>query len=148
MSVTTKIHIIEDHVIEHLTRLRGFGDLCEDEGKRGHQMGAQNEHRSKALRDHTEKAKAHAQWESMNKNEDIQKRKEDVNKTVARKRILNVGVENAKKRKMVRDDKRNGLLGLNLVATKLETLREQKEALYMEKGEVRINIFDKDFVIE
>ena len=94
------------------------------------------------------KAKAHAQWESMNKNEDVQKRKEDVNKTVARKRILNVGVENAKKRKMVRDDKRNGLLGLNLVATKLETLREQKEALYMEKGEVRTNIFDKDFVIE
>jgi hypothetical protein len=148
LSVTTKIHIIEDHVIEYLVRLKGFGDLCEDEGERGHQMGAQNENRSKALRDHTEKAKAHAQWECMNKNEDVQKRKMDVQKAVARKRNLNVGVENAKKRKMERDGKRNQLLSLNLVTTKLETLREQKEALYMKNGTVRTDIFDENFVVE
>ena len=67
LSVTVKLHIIEDHVVDYLRDLRGFGDLVEDEGERGHQMGAHDEYQSKALRDNKEKSVAHAKWESMNK---------------------------------------------------------------------------------
>jgi hypothetical protein len=50
LSVTPKIHCIEDHIIPLLRKLRGIDDLGEDAGERALQIGACFEARSKGMR--------------------------------------------------------------------------------------------------
>ena len=148
LSVTTKMHIIEDHMVAYLEDLQGFGDMCEDEGECGHQVGAQNESRSKALRDNKEKATAHAQWESMLKNEDVVKRMTEVENSVKRKRRLVNAEETGKRKKKERDDGREALLSLNMVPLQYETIKQLKEKHYLDSAPKREDLFDETFVIE
>ena len=50
MSVTPKMHCIEDHAINLLRLTRGMGDIGEDAGERAHQEEARNERRIWAVR--------------------------------------------------------------------------------------------------
>lgn len=138
LSVTVKLHIIEDHICDYLRDLQGFGDLLENEGERGHQIGASNESRSKALRDWCEKAKSHARWEAMNKNEAVKKQISDVNSKAARKqRSRNSAEEQAKLKKMERDNQRQALLNLNPVSHKFNSLQSLRRNVLIKKGPVR-----------
>jgi hypothetical protein len=110
LSVSVKLHIIEDHLIDMLVALQGFGDLTEDEGERGHQIGALHEYRSRNMKDVATKARAHSRWEQMDKNEGVKKRKLEIQETVKRKRSLNVKEENSKKKRKERSEKRGSLL--------------------------------------
>jgi hypothetical protein len=148
LSVTTKMHIIEDHVVDYLDALQGFGDMCEDEGERGHQVGAHNESRSKALRDNKEKATAHAQWESMGKNEDVVKRMTEVENSVKRKRRLVNAEGTSQRKKKERDDGREALLSLNMVPLQYQTIKELKEKHYLDSAPKREDLFDETFVID
>ena len=62
--------------------------MGEDEGERGHQMGALNESRSKSLRDNAAKATAHAAWEEMDKDPRVVVHKEKVVEKSKRKRNI------------------------------------------------------------
>ena len=68
MSVTPKVHIIEDHAIEQFERLQGFGDFTEDYIEQAHQWGEIEERRTHGLRDRTKAANAHSKWEFMRLN--------------------------------------------------------------------------------
>lgn len=71
LSVTVKLHIIEDHVVSYLRAYQGFGDLIKEEGERGHQIGEQNKCRAKSLSNVKALSFAYAQWEDMSKLESI-----------------------------------------------------------------------------
>jgi hypothetical protein len=124
MSVTPKLHAIEDHLLEYLTRFGGIGDIGEDEGERGHQLGAMNEGRSKALRDNTAKATAHASWESMMKNEKVREQMNQVKVEAKRNMKKPPNTEtNAQIKKRQRDEGRESLLENALVNGKLDSLK-------------------------
>jgi hypothetical protein len=126
MSVTPKLHAIEDHLLEYLTRFGGIGDIGEDEGERGHQIGAMHEGRSRALRDNKAKATAHASWESMMKNEKVQEQMKQVKVEAKRNMKKPPPTEtNAQIRKRERDEGRESLLDYGLVNGKLDSLKHQ-----------------------
>ena len=123
MSVTPKLHAIEDHLLEYLRRFGGIGDIGEDEGERGHQLGAMNEGRYKALRDNKAKATAHASWGSMMKNEKVKEQVKQVKVDAKRNIKKSPPTEsNAQIRKRERDEGRESLLDNGLVNGKLDTL--------------------------
>ena len=124
MRVTPKLHAIEDHLLEYLQRFGGIGDIGEDEGERGHQLGAMNEGRSKTLRDNKAKATAHASWESMMKNEKVQEQMRQV-KVEAKRSMKKAppNETNSQIRKRQRDEGRDSLLENDLVNGKLDSLK-------------------------
>jgi hypothetical protein len=148
LSVTVKLHIIEDHVMDYLNKVKGIGDLTEDEGERAHQIGKGNEHRSKNASDNATKANSHARWESMQKREEVIERKKIVEQAVKRKSSSELRGAKAKKSKEERDEGRVNLFDLGLVPERYETLAEQRKKKIVENGPVRTDIFQADFTIE
>jgi hypothetical protein len=148
ISVTIKLHIIEDHIVDHLLDKKGFGDLTEDEGERAHQTGNSQEARSKNMKDSAVKATSHARWEAMSKNAQVRQRNVDVTESVKRKRRLNGKEDNAKKHKAERDSSRAHLLDHALVDCRYETLEEEKKRMYIQSGPVRTDPMQEDFVID
>ena len=128
LSVTPKLHCIEDHLIEFLERFGGLGDAGEDEGERGHQTGAQNESRSRNLRDNTSKARSQSSWEAMTKHEGVVEKRKAVNKEAERKRKKPRTETKAAADKRERDIGRSELLSSSsLVTGKSKTLREMRK---------------------
>jgi hypothetical protein len=56
LSITPKMHCVEDHLCDIVAHFEGVGDIGEDEGERAHQTGHKNDCRNKALRDHAKRA--------------------------------------------------------------------------------------------
>jgi hypothetical protein len=149
MSVTIKLHIIEDHLMDYLIAMKGFGDLTEDEGERAHQIGKQDEYRSKSAVDQAAKANSHAQWESMGKREEVIRRKDEVHQALKRKRVIDLGKVNAEKKKEDRDERRANLFDLELVPQRYETLVNERKRKLVESGPVRTrDPIDVNFKIE
>ena len=148
LSVTVKLHIIEDHVMEYLMKVKGIGDLTEDEGERAHQTGHGNENRSKNSPGNTIKANSHARWESMQKREEVMQRKKIVGEAVKRKGNAALQGANAKKSKEARDEGRVNLFDLGLVPERYETLAEQRKKKMVESGPARTDAFQTNFTIE
>ena len=71
LSVTPKIHCIEDHLCDIVHHLQGLGDLGEDEGERGHQTGHRNESRTRSMRDIQKKVISHLKHECMSQNLEV-----------------------------------------------------------------------------
>ena len=143
--MSVKIHIIEDHLIEMLIALQGFGDLTEDEGERGHQIGAVHKNRSRNMKDNKKKADAHSRWESMEKNDEVRQRKIEVNVALKRKRKINVKEENLKNKKIVRSGKRASLLEMEVVETRLESLVSQRARHFVKQAPTRQGPLGVDF---
>ena len=149
LSVTTKLHIIEDHLMDYLIAMEGFGDLTEDEGEHAHQVGKQDEYRSKSAIDQAAKANSHAQWESMGKREEVIQRKVEVHQTLKRKRAIDLGKVNAEKKKEDREERRANLFDLELVQDSHETLVNERKRKLVESGPVRTrDPIDLNFKIE
>jgi hypothetical protein len=153
LSVTPKMHCLEDHVVPYMEKYGGFGDMGEDEGERGHQVGHGNEDRSRNLRNHTAKASAHAEWEAMVKNEDVRARVLSVAEKAKRVMKKRDGEETyVQRNKRMRDVGRLNLLELPTVSDRMETLKDmRKKSILEELGEQRdhskwniTNIWSKD----
>jgi hypothetical protein len=132
-SVTPKMHFVEDHLVDVVTRFRGVGDLGEDEGERGHQTGHRNEMRTKSMRNHQAKAWSHAQTEAMSRDPGVREYQATVEKDSKRKRRGNQetkGEKNAKAAKLTRECGRDQLLCLPVQVEAFPRLTElRKEAL-------------------
>ncbi len=63
MSITPKVHAIEDHLVDQIRRLKGIGDLGEDFVERSHQDGIRQHSRSKNAKERADEAIQHCRWE-------------------------------------------------------------------------------------
>jgi hypothetical protein len=133
LSVTPKMHCVEDHLADIVELFGGVGDLGEDEGERGHQTGHRNEMRSKALRDADKKAKSHARLECMSQNPEVRQCQAKVQMESKRQRKrggLSLGEANAKAAKLARVEARNQLLACQPIQEAVPIIKElRKEAL-------------------
>ena len=116
-----------------LEKFGGFGDLGEDEGERGHQMGALNESRSKSLRDNAAKAAAHAAWKEMLKDPRVVAHKVNVEEGAKRKRKGDAQLTAKQLKKIDRDGWRESLLGIEVLTGKMETLRQERKRKILER---------------
>jgi hypothetical protein len=81
----------------------------------------------------------------MEKNDEVRRRKIEVNAALKRKRPLNVKEEHLKKKKHVRNEKRTSLLEMDVVQTKFESLVSQRAKHFVQKGPIRKDPLDEDF---
>jgi hypothetical protein len=92
LSVTPKVHALEDHLVEQLlkeehgVRLRGIGEFTEDFVEQAHQFGFRDEVRTRGLKDHTAKARSHSNWEHRALNPAVQQKHKEVASVTSRKR--------------------------------------------------------------
>ena len=108
--------------------------MGEDEGERGHQMGALNESRSKLLRDNAAKAAAHAAWEEMLKDPRVVAQKENIEERSKRKRKGGDEQLTAKQLKKIdRNGRRESLLGTEVLTGEMETLRQERKRNILER---------------
>ena len=131
LSVTPKIHCIEDHIIPLLRKLRGIGDLGEDAGERAHQIIARFEARSKGMRSIKPKAIFQAKQEMMVKNPDVKKHQELVKENAKRKYKdpdRKSKMDNDGEKKMRRNEKRINLFDIPLPTAPYNSLKKRKTA--------------------
>jgi hypothetical protein len=63
LSITPKLHVVEDHAIPLMIQLSGYGDLGEDFGERAHQSESKLDKRFSAIRDFERKEKVKSKVE-------------------------------------------------------------------------------------
>ena len=100
----TKIHGLEDHVVQQMELYNGIGDFLEDFVEQSHQDGIRDELRTRNL----ERSKAyvsHSRWEWKNNTVKIQEAKNEVKIKTSRKRKRGV-VQTLHNKKIGRDEKR------------------------------------------
>jgi hypothetical protein len=119
LSMTPKMHCVEDHLCDIVARFEGVGDIGEDEGERAHQTGHKNDCRNKALRDHAKRTLSNSQNEFMACEERVVEQRSRVIGESKRKRKREcddalTSVVNAKAAKLKRDASRTALLSLPL----------------------------------
>ena len=92
LSVTPKVHVLEDHLVEQLLKeehgvsLRGIGEFTEDFVEQAHQFGFRDEGRTRGLKDHAAKARSHSNWEHRALNPAVQLKHQEVTNITSRKR--------------------------------------------------------------
>jgi len=92
LSVTPKVHVLEDHLVEQLLKeehgvsLRGIGEFTEDFVEQAHQFGFRDEGRTRGLKDHAAKARSHSNWEHRALNPSVQLKHQEVTNITSRKR--------------------------------------------------------------
>jgi len=63
LSITPKVHAIEDHLVPQIIRFDGIGDLGEDFVERSHQDGIRQHSRSRNCKERVDEANQHCRWE-------------------------------------------------------------------------------------
>ena len=63
LSITPKLHVVEDHAIPFMIQFSGYGDLGEDFGERAHQTESKLDKRFSAIRDFGRKEKVKSKVE-------------------------------------------------------------------------------------
>jgi len=63
MSVSPKLHVLEDHLLSQLSLFKGLGDYNEDFVEQAHQVGIHGEARTFALKDRKRVAEIHCRNE-------------------------------------------------------------------------------------
>jgi hypothetical protein len=59
LSITPKVHAIEDHMVDQIRCLKGIGDLGEDFVERSHQDGIRQYLKSKNIKERADEAIQH-----------------------------------------------------------------------------------------
>jgi hypothetical protein len=114
LSVTVKAHLLEDHVIDMMTRLNGIGDFMEDFIEQTHQFGDADERRSNGLQNGTLSVNLHSKWEHVKNNPLVAMETVAVTKGTKRQLKVNEQGRTAKMQriataKQLRDDSREVL---------------------------------------
>ena len=73
MSVTPKLHCVEDHAIRLLLMHFGFGDIGEDAGERAHQEDTKNDERVAGVQTLAKKELTKSQFEGMKYNPGVKR---------------------------------------------------------------------------
>jgi hypothetical protein len=136
LSISPKMHCVEDHLCNIVEFFCGVGDLGEDEGERAHQTGHRLEIRSKSLRDHEKKAKSHIKLEAMNQNPQVRECQSFIEEQAKRRNKrqgLSIGENSAKKAKLERKMGRQCLLNLPIVETPVTSLLHLRKVALKQK---------------
>ena len=92
LSVTPKVHALEDHLVEQLlkeehgVKLRGIGEFTEDFVEQAHQFGFRDEGRIRGLKNHTAEVRSHSNWEHRALNLAIQLKHQVVKSATSQKK--------------------------------------------------------------
>jgi len=125
LSVTPKIHVLEDHLVEQLVKeengliLRGIGEFTEDFVEQAHQFGNRDEGRTRGLKDHAAKARSHSYWEHKSLNPAVQVKHFEV-EIKSRRNIkkgengMTSAEEKVMQKKAIKDDTRKAALELTI----------------------------------
>ena len=85
------------------------------------------------MSDNTAKARSHASWEGMSKNENVRAKIQDVNDKAKRKKRKAVDIAGEEttiqRMKGDRDERRSLLLGMEAYGEKIDTFREKKNRI-------------------
>jgi hypothetical protein len=129
MSITPKLHCVEDHAIYLLRQHLGFGDIGEDAGERAHQEGTKNEERVAAVKTLAKKELTKSQFEVMKYNPGVKIVSETIQKKGKRKfkegRIADAA-SSARNKKYTRDTDRAALLLLPVMTGTMNRMRDIK----------------------
>ena len=133
LSVTPKMHCLEDHFAHIVESFEGVGDLGEDEGERGHQTGHKHELRTCSLRDRKKKAHSIAATEAMQRNDDVREHQSRVaveTKRNSKRKGDSLGEINARNAKVARELVRGELMRMPIHQTPIVLIRMlRKDAL-------------------
>jgi hypothetical protein len=135
VSVTPKLHVMEDHAIGLCSQHNGFGDLGEDAGERAHQEETKNDQRVWGIKGIIKKETTKSQFESMKKHPKVQGIRLEFN--IKSKRKVAEGTtrsaaENKAAKKQRRMERRDEWRSWPLIAGTMTTLREKKKARNVE----------------
>jgi hypothetical protein len=129
LSVTPKLHCLEDHVIYFFRKYCGFCDLGEDSGEQAHQLEARSDKRLSAVRDFAKREKSKSKQEVMQSQPQVQAKqeemmrkgrlKEDDNRVVTAK-------NNRETKKRMRVENRETVLALPMPAGRLISLKKRR----------------------
>ena len=129
LSVTPKLHCLEDHVIFFLRKYFGLADLGEYSGELAHQLEAINDKRLSAVRDFAKRERSKSKQEVMKSQPQVQAKqdemmrkgrlKEDDNRVVAAK-------NERESKKRARVENRETVLALPMPAGRLITLKKRR----------------------
>ena len=101
-----KIHGVEDHMLEHMTRWNGIGCFVEDFVEQAHQVGLKEESRSKRMANKTLESKSHSDWEVKSNDQNIVSAQVEMNQKTSRRKRKRGMIETGMEKKLSRDQKR------------------------------------------
>ena len=102
----TKLHGVEDHLEEQMSKEKGNGDYTGDFVEQAHQGGVQDEYRTKGL-SRWKASNSHCNWETLRLKVGVIEAKGRVKKVSTRKRKRGEQDDTKQKRaKVIRDNKR------------------------------------------
>ncbi len=90
LSITPKVHALEDHLVEQLlkeehgVKLRGIREFTEDFVEQAHQFGFRDNGRTRGLKDHAAKARSHSNWEHRALNPAVHVKHQEVKNATSR----------------------------------------------------------------
>jgi hypothetical protein len=129
MSVTPKLHCLEDHAIYLFRKYRGFSDLGEDSGEQAHQLEARIDKRLAAVRDFAKREKSKSKQEVMQGQPRVQAKKEEMMRKgklkVDDNRVVAAKNERESK-KRTRVENRETVLALPMPAGRLISLKKRR----------------------
>ena len=114
--MTVKAHIIEVHLFDSIRRFRGLGKHDEEFMERDHQNGCLNDRRSANIKDYSEKAKLHANWDRL----------------AACPDVLDAGEEYEQKRRKRKADDNRALRAEERLEVKKLRIEEKRQKLSVE----------------
>ena len=129
LSVTPKLHVLEDHSVGLCVKHKGFGDLGEDAGKRAHQEETKNDQRVGAMKGMLKKETTKSQFEAMKKHPKVQGLRSELT-TKSKRKVTEATVrsaaDNKATKKQRRIEQRDEWLALPLIAGTMTTLGTRK----------------------
>lgn len=72
ISVTPQVHLMEQHMIPIMQKLKRIGNVVQDPGKRAHQIGLRQDNQSRGFRNVAMRAKMQSHWENMAKDKAVE----------------------------------------------------------------------------
>jgi hypothetical protein len=129
MSVTPKVHCLEDHVVYLFRKYSGFSDLGEDSGEQAHQLEARSDKRLAAVRDFAKREKSKSKQEVMKSQPKVQAKQEEMMRKGRLKEYDNrvVAAKNEREsRKRTRVENRETVLALPMPAGRLISLKRRR----------------------
>ena len=105
----TKLHGLEDHLVEQMVHYNGIGDFTEDFVEQSHQTGVRDELRTRGLK-RSRAFVSHSQWEWKRNQLGIEEARKEMEKKTSKKRRKKGVVEKKMEAKLSRDERRMGSL--------------------------------------
>ncbi len=137
ISVTPKVHSIEDHAIYLLEKFGGYGDLGEDAGEKAHQDESKIEARVASIKDLSQKESVKSAYEAMAKKDSVRASVDDLKQRSARtfkRRHQGSAEERENEKRAKRNEGRDLLKDMAVVEGTATTLRDKKKMDMLEDG--------------